>query len=155
MKLRKITKMQTINDGTRSLVESIMMPEIIVALRDWSRSTQAGVLIGSLGSSFHCKPRFTEDIDFLVLEWIGIPERVRGFTRTTPDSLRHDRTQAEVNLLTPSSINVPIKAAEQVVRFYGTERYHRYCCHFLLPSSAWVKTYDANVSRFTRLVRVG
>jgi hypothetical protein len=34
MPLRDISKMRTINDGTRTLVESIMMPEII-AYQDW------------------------------------------------------------------------------------------------------------------------
>jgi hypothetical protein len=56
MRLRKLTKMQTINDGSRSLIESIMSPEVIVALRDWVRSTKsaaarqaAGAVIGGLG----------------------------------------------------------------------------------------------------------
>jgi hypothetical protein len=60
--------MQTINDGTRTLIESIMMPELIAALRDWAKSGSGGVLIGGLGLSYHARPRFTQDIDFLFLE---------------------------------------------------------------------------------------
>jgi hypothetical protein len=114
MRLRKLTKMQTVNNGTRSLFESVMMPEIILALRDWGRSTSVGVLIGALGLSFHCKPRFTQDIDFLVQEFPDIPDKIRGFTRTAPHSLQHDLTQVEVNILSPSSGCVPKEIAEQV-----------------------------------------
>jgi hypothetical protein len=115
MKLRKLTKMQGTNDGTRSLFESVMMPEVIVALRDWRRSSSAGVLIGPVASSFYCKPWFTQEIDFLFLEEADIPETVRGFTRTSPDRYQHDRTHVEANLSTPSWIGVPVEVAEQVV----------------------------------------
>jgi hypothetical protein len=51
VRLRKLTKMQTVNGGTRSLVQSAMSPEVIVALRDWAKSTASGVLIDGLGLS--------------------------------------------------------------------------------------------------------
>jgi hypothetical protein len=79
--MRKLTKMQDINRGDRSLIESIMMPEVIVALRDWARSTGSGVLVGVLGLSYHCKPRYTQDIDFLFLEPSDVPDAVGGFSQ--------------------------------------------------------------------------
>jgi hypothetical protein len=36
--MRKLTKMQDINRGDRSLIESVMNPEVIFALRDWVKS---------------------------------------------------------------------------------------------------------------------
>jgi hypothetical protein len=123
MRLRKLTKMQTINNGTRSLIESIMSPEVIVALRDWVRSTKssvtgeaAGVVIGGLGLSYHCKPSYTHDVDLLFLGVVDIPHAVRGFTRTAPGEFRHDRTQVEVHVAIPSSIGMPGEIAEHVIR---------------------------------------
>src|SRR5260370_5879524 len=92
-----------------------MVPEVIVALRDWSRSTGSGVLIGALGLSFHCKPRYTQDIDFLFLEPGDVPDAVGGFSRVG-SGFRHDRTQIAVDIFTPCSINVPREIAEQVIR---------------------------------------
>jgi hypothetical protein len=126
VRLRKLTKMQTMNDGTRSLIESVMLPDVIVTLRDWAKGTAltkrkstpsgqaAGVLIGGLGLSYHCKPRYTADIDLLFLEPADIPEAVPGFTPTTACGFRHERTGVEVNIATPPSINVPKEIAEQV-----------------------------------------
>jgi hypothetical protein len=123
MRLRKLTKMQTVNDGSRSLIESIMSPEVIVAPRDWVRSTKspatgeaAGVVIGRLGLSYHCKPSYTQDIDLLCLNPAAIPYAVRGFTRTATGEFRHDRTQVEMHVAIPLSIGVPNEIAEQVIR---------------------------------------
>jgi hypothetical protein len=123
MRLRKLTKMQTVNDGTRSLIESIMSPEVIVALRDWVRSTRSaaarkagGVVIGGLGLSYHCKPSYTQDIDLLFLEPAAIPHHVRGFTGTAPERFRHDRRQIEVHVAIPLSIGMPDEIAEHVIR---------------------------------------
>jgi hypothetical protein len=81
MKLRELTKMRGMNDGTRSLFEAIMISEIIVALRDWGKSSSAGVLIGWLASSFYCKPPLDQEIDFLLLGPAVIPETVRKIDR--------------------------------------------------------------------------
>ena len=123
MRLRKLTKMQTVNDGTRSLIESIMSPEVIVALREWVRSTKspatgeaAGVVIGGLGLSYHCKPRYTQEIDLLFLEPADVPHHVRGFTRTATGEFRHDRTQVEVHVAIPLSIEMPNEIADQIIR---------------------------------------
>ena len=103
-----------------------MMPDVIVALRDWAKGTAptkpkstlsrqaAGVLIGGLALSYHCKPRYTADIDLLSLQSTDVPEAVPGFTPTIGGGFRHDRTPVEVNIATPSSIGVPPEVAEQV-----------------------------------------
>jgi len=39
LRLRKLTKMQTVNDGTRSLIESVMLPDVILTLRDRAKGT--------------------------------------------------------------------------------------------------------------------
>jgi hypothetical protein len=106
--------MQDINRGDRSLTESVMNPEIIIALRDWAKSTASGVLIGALGLSFHCKPRFTQDIDFLFLQPRDVPDTIGGFSRIG-SGFRHDRTHIAVDIFTPSSINIPRDIAEQVI----------------------------------------
>jgi hypothetical protein len=123
MQLRKLTKMQTVNDGTRSLIESIMSPDVIAALRDWVRSTRsaatgeaAGVVIGGLGLSYHCKPRYTQEIDLLFLEPAAIPYAVRGFTRTATGEFQHDCTQVEVHVAIPLSIEMPNEIADQIIR---------------------------------------
>jgi hypothetical protein len=56
VRLRKLTRMRAVNDGSRSLNGSVMNPELIIALRDWARSTDPGVLIGGLALSYCCKP---------------------------------------------------------------------------------------------------
>jgi hypothetical protein len=75
--------MQTINDGTRSLIESIMMPEVITALRNWAKAKAPSVLIGALALSYYVKPRFTQDIDFLFAKDADVPDSVPGFTRSS------------------------------------------------------------------------
>jgi len=112
--MRKLTKMRDINRGDRSLIESIMMPEVIVALRDWARSTGSSVLIGALGLSYHCKPRYTQDIDFLFLKPSDVPDAVGGFSRIG-SGFQHNRTRIAVDIFTPSSIDIPRDVAEQVI----------------------------------------
>jgi hypothetical protein len=115
LKLRKLTKMQAINDGTRTLIESIMMPELIAALREWANSGSGGVLIGGLGLSYHVRPRFTQDIDFLFLEPTDAPEAVPGFCRISSSIVEHLQTHVLVNIVSPSSVSIPEEIAEQIV----------------------------------------
>jgi hypothetical protein len=113
LRLRKLSKMQTVNDGTRSFIESVINPELIVALRDWAKSTDSGVSIGGLGLSFHCKLHYTGDIHCLFLEPSDVLNVVRGFSRVG-SSFRHDRTGIAVDIFTPASINIPRVIVEQV-----------------------------------------
>jgi hypothetical protein len=116
LRFRKLTKMQAINDGTRSLIESIMMPELIAALRDWAKSSSGGALIGGLGLSYHVRPRFTQDVDFLFLKTGDFPEVIPGFDRLTSDTFEHLRTRVQVNIVTPSARGIPKEIAEEIVR---------------------------------------
>jgi hypothetical protein len=113
--MRNLTKMRDINLGDRSLIESVMMPEIILALRDWAKSTASGALIGALGLSYHCRPRFTQDIDFLFVEASEVPVALNGFSRVGRD-FQHNRTHIAVDIFTPSSIGVPREVVNQVIR---------------------------------------
>ena len=115
MKLRDIIKMTTINDCTRSLFESIMMPELIQALHDWSLINPSNVLIGGLGLSYHARPRMTQDFDFLVMSANDIPTAVPGFKRIRPHAFQHIKTHVEVELLTPEFINTPKNLIKQVM----------------------------------------
>jgi hypothetical protein len=58
--MRKIGKMNRPNDGTRTLFESVMSPEIIAALKDWVKANAGGILIGGLAISHYVKPRMTQ-----------------------------------------------------------------------------------------------
>ena len=113
--MRNLAKMRDINLGDRSLIESVMMPEVIAALRDWAKSTASGVLIGALGLSYHCKPRYTQDIDFLFTETSDVPVAFNGFSRVGR-GFQHNRTHIAVDIFTPSSIGIPREVANQVIR---------------------------------------
>lgn len=124
MRLREISKMGTANDGRRTIFESVVSPELIHALRDWQQATSLGVLIGGLGLSYHVRPRQTQDIDFLMLQ--DIPETVPGFKRTRPHAFQHNRTHAEIEIVTPELVKVP----REVVHYRdgNGERWYS-CCH--------------------------
>jgi hypothetical protein len=110
--------MNTINDAarSRSLVESIMMPESIDALRDWKRAGGGGVLIGGAALSFHVRPRLIQDLEFLFPEVANIRDAISGFTRVSRGLFQHDRTGVEVNIVTPAGIQVPVEVAEEFAR---------------------------------------
>lgn len=115
MRLREIDKMHTANQGNRTLLESVMMPEVAAALRDWCRADPGGVLIGGLGLSYHVRPRMTQDIDFLFLSDGHIPEQVPGFKRLRAHAFQHNRTHVEIELVTPELVKVPKQVVDQVV----------------------------------------
>src|SRR5207302_5181527 len=86
MKIRNVGKMNIVNDTahSRSLFESIMMPELISALRDWTEAAGGGVLVGTAALSFHVRPRMSRDIDFLFIDDTDIPTAVPGYSRISP-----------------------------------------------------------------------
>jgi hypothetical protein len=116
MAIRNLSKMRTSNDGTRSLFESAMLVELISALQDWSKSGADCVLVGGLGVSFHVKPRFTQDIDFLVVDEAAIPVAVEEFERTGPFRFVHGQTNIEIKIVTPERLQVPTPVSEVVIR---------------------------------------
>ncbi len=118
MKIRNVGKLNIVNDAahSRSLFESIMMPELISALRDWTEAAGGGVLVGTAALSFHVRPRMSHDIDFLFIDDADIPTAIPGFSRISPVRLRHNRTGVEVTVVTPDAIQIPLEVAEEVDR---------------------------------------
>jgi hypothetical protein len=115
MLLRDLTKMNSINDGSRTLFESIAIPEVEQALKDWKKQVgDKGVLIGGTAAGFYTKPRSTTDIDILFLSLSDIPTQVPGFKRTRPGAFQHNKTHVEVEVVTPSSINLTVELVQQV-----------------------------------------
>lgn len=67
-------KLNRINDGTRTLFESVAIPEVAYALKDWNANSDSdGVLIDGLALSYYARPRATTDIDILFLSLDKIP----------------------------------------------------------------------------------
>jgi hypothetical protein len=102
-------------DGTRSLFESVAIPEVAHALKDWNKSSGgAGLVIGGCATSYHARPRATTDLDVLYLSDKDIPDHVEGFKRTRPGAFQHNHTHVEVEVIHPKSINTDpdiVKAA--------------------------------------------
>lgn len=95
------------NAGARTLLESILSNEVARAIQDWREyAGYQGVLIGGLALSYYVKPRFTSDGDFLYLAPSDIPNSVEKFKRTRNGAFQHNTTHVEIEVLTPSSINM-------------------------------------------------
>lgn len=116
MKLRDMLKTNFVNDGTRTLLESILIPEVERAFRDWvARSKNMKyVLIGGVALSYYVKPRTTTDVDTLFPIETDIPVSVLGFKRHRPGALQHDKTHVEVEILSPGQINMPVEIAKAI-----------------------------------------
>ena len=81
------------NDGFRSIYESVIPKEVLVALDDWKNSNNKDcVLIGGLALSYYIRPRYTEDIDLIFLTEDDIPETVYKFRRNRKHSFEHIKT---------------------------------------------------------------
>jgi hypothetical protein len=87
------------NDGTRTLFEAVVSPEVVKALRDWSAQNNTGVLIGGLALSHYGRPRATQDVDILMLSDSDIPEKI-------PDLIK---------IVTPTLVNVASTVFEKVI----------------------------------------
>lgn len=116
MKLRDLLKANFVNDGTRSLLESILIPEVGKAFKDWKAN--AGnvkcVLIGGAALGYHIKPRTTVDADLLFVAKDDIPLFVEKFKRTRPGAFMHKETNVEIEVLSPESINMPADVAQAI-----------------------------------------
>lgn len=104
MKLRNIKKMSGPNDGTRTLFESVMAPEVIRALHDWQANGGRGVVIGGVALSYYAKPRYTQDVDVLLMTDSEIPAVVNGFSHNRIHAFEHKRTGVEVEIVTPEHV---------------------------------------------------
>jgi len=113
---RNLRKMNSINDGTRTLNESIIAPEVLDALNDWKKyQPLQGVLIGGIALSFYVKPRYTTDADFLFLSLDEIPEKIQNFKRHRKSAFEHKKTGVEIEVLTPTHIKVPENVAKIII----------------------------------------
>lgn len=110
-------KLNRVNDGTRSLFESVAIPEVQLALKDWTSNTNSdGILIGGLALSYYARPRATTDVDILFLSRDQIPLYVEKFKKTRPSAFMHKETHVEVEVVAPENINVPLEIADMVYR---------------------------------------
>lgn len=107
MKLRKLN-----NDDNRTIIESILVPELIQAFKDWPK--QNCVLIGGLALSYYVKPRTTTDIDILYQSEQNIPSQANNFKRNKDHSFKHKLTGVEIETLTPNFINIPQDLIQQI-----------------------------------------
>ena len=102
-------KSKWLNNGCRSLLESIIPNEVIQALRDWkdNYSKDNYVMIGGLALSYYNRPRYTEGVDLIFLSDEEIPNNVYKFRRNRKHSFEHIKTgvEVEVEALSPSVIN--------------------------------------------------
>jgi hypothetical protein len=115
MRLRDLEKMNKPNDGTRTLFESIAIPEVGAALRDWIREgVSSGVLIGGIAVGYYARPRGTTDVDVLFLSNADIPNELAKFKRTRPGAFQHKPTHVEVEVVTPAAINLSMELAQKV-----------------------------------------
>lgn len=113
-----IEKLNRPNDGTRTLFESIVVPEVLAAFNDWKKNVPIdNVLIGGLALSFYVKPRTTMDVDLLFLSREQIPASAPEFKRTRPSAFQHNQTHVEIEVLSPETIN---KRPELVKKVFDT-----------------------------------
>ena len=99
-------KLNRPNDGTRTLFESIAVPEVNQALQAWNKAYHSGVLIGGCALSYYVRPRATMDVDVLFLTKDDIPRQVEGFKRTRPSAFQHNKTHVEVEVVSPELIGI-------------------------------------------------
>jgi hypothetical protein len=112
---RLIDKMNNVNNGNRTLFESIIMPEIVSALNDWINNCQYNyVLIGGLALSYYVRPRSTTDVDVLFLNSNDLPKKVSKFKKHRELAFQHNITHVEIETVIPESINLPIDIAQKI-----------------------------------------
>lgn len=104
------------NDGTRTLIESAMLPELAAVIRDWSRAKVGDcVLIGGLAVSFYGKVRMTQDCDFLFLNPKAIPQSVSGFKRIRAHAFQHNATHVEVEVLDSEFLKIDQELVDRII----------------------------------------
>lgn len=116
MKLRNLLNCNYPNDGTRTLFESILVPEVEKAFKDWKKhaSDAKCVLIGGCALGYYIKPRVTTDSDLLFMTANEIPLFVETFKRIRPGAFMHKETNVEIEVLVPESINMPVEIAQAI-----------------------------------------
>lgn len=116
MRLREvIDKLNMINDGNRTLLESFVVPEVGQAMNDWIKNSGKGVLIGGMAFSYYHRPRATMDIDLIFLQRSDIPDNVAGFKRTREQAFQHNKTHVEVEVLAADHLDLDPKLVQKVI----------------------------------------
>lgn len=115
--MRDLIKTNSINDGTRTLFESILVNELVEVAKDWiENSPNKGVLIGGMALSYYVKPRSTSDLNIIFLNESDIPKDVLKFKRTRKHAFMHKKTHAEVEVLTPEFLKIDKKLVSEVIK---------------------------------------
>jgi hypothetical protein len=109
-----IEKLNKPNDGTRTLFESIAIPEVEKALKDWNGSNHSGILIGGCAVGYYTRPRATTDVDILFLTKGDIPSSVNGFKKTRSGAFQHNETHVEIEVVSHESINISTALVQKV-----------------------------------------
>jgi hypothetical protein len=113
---RDFSKLQFANDGTRTLFESAIAPEIVYALKDWKEQAKVGVLIGGLALSYWAKPRYTQDADMLFLQPSDVPHSIEKFKAHRKGAFEHKVTQVEIEYAHRDNIPVPQHVIDAVFK---------------------------------------
>jgi len=111
-RFRDFYKMRTVNQGHRTLIESIIAPEVEAAVKDWIKGGAHGVLIGGLALSFHGRPRYTQNID--ILSTSDVPHSIPGFKKHREHAFGHQRTGVEIEVLKPEHIKMLPMMAQHI-----------------------------------------
>lgn len=96
-----------------SIRQTALVPEVRDALLRWIKTRLAdneptGVLIGGLALGLYARPRQTQDVDLLFLSPSDVPVTpVTGFKRHRTGAFQDNRTQVELEIVTPQSVGLP------------------------------------------------
>lgn len=95
----------------RTLLESVLIPEVESALNSWKNNTSnisdKWMLIGGTMIGYYVRPRMTTDVDIIFMEEEDIPSKVTGFKRNRAHAFTHNQTQVEVEVLTAAYLKIP------------------------------------------------
>lgn len=109
---------RAIRGSGRSVLQSVMIPEVEHALKRWIKQVGkgTGVLIGGLAYSYYAQPRHTEDVDFLFLSPNDYPDAVEGFKKHRTSAFEEKKTGVEIELSSAASFagKVPQTLVEKV-----------------------------------------
>lgn len=105
------------HQGPLSVFESVVVPEITAAIRDWIGSADVpGVLIGGLAVSFYARPRSTMNVEVLYVTDEQIPDSIPGFKRIRSHTFQHNETHVEVEVLSSNFLGVSKGLVQEVVK---------------------------------------
>jgi hypothetical protein len=109
-----VDKLNIVNDGTRTLLESVISSEVSQALKDWNSNALDCVIIGGCAFAYYGRPRATMDVDCLFLSESSIPNQVNGFKRIRDHSFQHIETHVEIEVLSPEYLQIPAELVKKV-----------------------------------------